>query len=386
MGALPLFDLDLDLERREDVLIPCESATRIVIIDPAFVGDVVFDAPLVRWLRARRPAAHLGLVVRPPAEGVARRVAGLDAVHVYDKRGADRGFRGLRRVARVLADARYDVALIPHPSVRSVLLARAARIPRRVGIGQAWVARRGLTNALRLVPGDTFVGDRMRLGAWLLGLSAEDVEPRGDVALTKISPASEDLAGALAAKVARRADVSPQRAQVGLVLGSNWATKRWPVENAARLILRLHQSGVSTVLLGSDAERTLVSAMERACPEVRGLTVDGMGGTLEMLIDRIAACDAFVAGDTGPLHIARALGVPVVALFGPTPEGRHRFLARDIVLTNPMDCRPCSKHGDTRCPLGHHRCLRDLSSDVVFAAVHEVLDRSDRRRGHGEIE
>ncbi|MBK8012875.1 MAG: glycosyltransferase family 9 protein [Deltaproteobacteria bacterium] len=379
-----------------------------MIIDPAFVGDVVFDAPLVRWLRERRPKAHLAMVVRPPADGVARCIAGIDAVHVYDKRGADRGIKGLHRVARVLSDARYDVALIPHPSVRSVLLASVARIRCRVGIGQAWLARRGLTTSLAPAAGDTFVGDRLRLGVWLLGEGAHESDtsaaetagiagslsvPR-DRCAHRLRDAAAEVAAETAAEVAAEtaANLSSFRrrplrgACVGLVLGSNWATKRWPVDHAGTLIRQLHEAGASIMLLGSEAERPLVEAMEAVRPGTREIVIDGMGGTLDALIDRVAECDLLVAGDTGPLHIARGLGVPVVALFGPTPETRHRFSPHDVVLTNSLDCRPCSRHGDARCPLGHHRCLRDLSSSRVFAAVRETLEQRARRSSGLEAE
>ena len=105
----------------------------VVILDPAFLGDVVFDGPLVRALHAADPSVRVGLLVRPPADAIARRIVGVDRVHCYDKYRADRGLAGLRRIAAELAEARYDTALIPHPSARTTLLARWAGIPRRVG-------------------------------------------------------------------------------------------------------------------------------------------------------------------------------------------------------------------------------------------------------------
>ena len=81
---------------------------RAVLIDPAFLGDVVFDGPFARAFKALHPEGELGIVVRPPADAVARRLLGVDRVHVFDKRGAHRGLSGLSRVARELAAHRYD--------------------------------------------------------------------------------------------------------------------------------------------------------------------------------------------------------------------------------------------------------------------------------------
>src|SRR5688572_27430663 len=109
---------------------------RAVVIDPAFLGDVVFDGPLARAFKAKHPGGELAIVVRPPADQIAARLAGIDRVHVFDKRGKDRGLSGLLRMSRELASHRYEVAYIPHPSVRSTMLAWRSRIPIRIGSTQ----------------------------------------------------------------------------------------------------------------------------------------------------------------------------------------------------------------------------------------------------------
>src|SRR5687768_15414714 len=108
-----------------------DKISSAVIIDPAFLGDVVFDAPLVRALTTKNPSCKIGLVVRPPADAIARAIPGVNRVHIFDKRKKDRGWSGLSRMAQELAEENYQLALIPHPSVRSTLLARLARMPDR---------------------------------------------------------------------------------------------------------------------------------------------------------------------------------------------------------------------------------------------------------------
>lgn len=320
-----------------------------VVVDPAFVGDVVFDGPLVRALVAEG-YERVGLVVRPPADAVARRLLGVDRVHVFDKRGRDRGIAGLRRLAAELAEADYGTAYVPHPSVRSSLLVRMAGVPTRIGDAAA-PASWFLTRRVARVAGAGFVERRLAL----LG------RPTSDTA----------LAGCLRATPAP----STGPARVGLALGSAWETKRWPAARAAELARSLDSERVRLVWIGAPWERELFEAVGALDPgPAWAAAEDALHPSLDAMIDTIAGCAVLIAGDTGPLHLARALGVPVFALFGPTDETLHGFGRRDRVLTEPVDCRPCSPHGHRRCPLGHHRCLDGLGGARVASALGPVLE------------
>lgn len=314
---------------------------RAVLVDPAFIGDVVFDGPFARTFKELHPAGELGIVVRPSADAVARRLIGVDRVHVFDKRGRDRGLFGLLRLARELAAQGYEVAYVPHPSVRSTALVRQAAVPRRIGSAPGAIARSFLTEVVPALPGDTFVKARLRL----LGAEAGD----------------ERLEGTLRADAPPRTD---RRARIGLVLGSNWETKRWDPGQARDLARRIDSERHRLVFLGGEQERALYTGLDGE---------DRLGGSVSDLIDQIAGLDVMVAGDTGPLHIARALGIRTVALFGPTSEARHPFTPLDRVLTEALECRPCSAHGGRSCPEGHHRCMKELSGERVFGAVVEAL-------------
>ena len=151
-------------------------------------------------------------------------------------------------------------------------------------------------------------------------------------------------------------------------LGSEWATKIWPAGHVADLVRRLGGIGLRAALLGGPRERALAReiASEESCIDTTGNPV---GEALAILSLSALA----VGGDTGLVHAARALGVPTVAVFGPTPSRVHLFGARERAVSLELSCAPCSVHGSRRCPLGHHRCLRDLDADRVAAACREVL-------------
>jgi heptosyltransferase II len=353
-----------------------------VIIDPAFLGDVVFDGPLVRALREQNPNCKIGLVVRPPADAIAKAMPGVTKVHVFDKKRKDKGWAGLRRLAAELAAENYEVALIPHPSIRSTLLAYLSKIPDRRGTTKGFLAKLFLTKNYPEKSTDTFITQRLRL----LAPNPSEISLEGtlDFSKTKLSPkipyASNDQAeihstGKMNSPHAPPGEILSRssKPKVGLVLGSQWPTKRWSPERAAEFVRGFDRTRADLILIGAEDERPLFDALG----PIEG-AVDAIGGTVDDLLATIAACDVLIAGDTGPLHIARAFGIPVIALFGPTPETKHHFEPTDHLLTVDLSCRPCSPHGDRTCPEGHHRCMRDLQATRVLAALHKTLDGARR--------
>ena len=327
---------------------------RAVIVQTAFLGDTVFTSALAAGLRARFPGLELDLCVAPRGRDVARAIEGVAEVILFDKNGADRGPTGLWRASRRLLARRHDLAVVPHRSLRSGLLARLAGIPERVGFegtaagvfctvrardeGLTFLDREaGLLRALGGGPGP------MKLRA-----SAEQAA-LGDAALARLG-----LGG---------------RRFAALCFGSEWETKIWPLERYAELARALHGRGLPPLLLGSPREVPLAEAIRAAASvPVASATGNSVGETLGILARAALA----VGGDSGLVHAARALGVPTVLLFGPTAPEAHVFEASSVALTLRLECSPCSAHGQRRCPLGHHRCLRDLGVEKVLAAAAAV--------------
>ena len=324
---------------------------RVLVIQTAFIGDTVFTSALVRAIGARFPAAAVEVCVAPRGSDVARAFPGVGHVHVFDKRGADRGLRGLRRVAGRLLTRQYDLAVLPHSSLRSALLARLARIPERVGFaGNAgsWlytVRVRSRERAFLRREGDLAAA----LGA---SPAAMALVPRPEWAPAAGAVLAQAAGGKLAA----------------ICLGSEWPTKIWPAPHVADLARRLAADGLRPVLLGGHRERAMAREVAAAAA-----CVDTTGNSVGEALAILARCSLAVGGDSGLVHAARALGVPTVAVFGPTPVDVHAFGPRERAVSLGLSCAPCSAHGSMRCPLGHHRCLADLGAAPVASACREVL-------------
>jgi heptosyltransferase-2 len=324
---------------------------RALVIQTAFLGDTVFTSALVGAVRGRWPAAEIDLCVAPRAQDIARAIPGVSQVHVFDKRGADRGLGGLRRVAARLATRQYPLAVLPHRSLRTALLAWLAGIPERVGFAGA--AGSLLYTARVPTPHDAFLLQEADM-ARALG-----AEP----APMQLAPRPEWLSAAGAAL-----GEGARERLAAVCLGSEWATKIWPSAQVSELVHRLADSGFRPVLLGGPRERALAKEIGAA-----GDCIDTTGNPVGEALAILSLSSLAVGGDTGLVHAARALGVPTVALFGPTAPGMHLFGPRERAVTLDLPCSPCSAHGSRHCPLGHHRCLRDLDVEQVAAACEEVL-------------
>ena len=321
---------------------------KALVVQTAFLGDVVFTSALVGSLAARYPQAELELCVAPRGRDVALAIPGVARVHVFDKRGADRGARGLLRVARALRERRFDLAVVPHQSPRSALVAWLAGIPERVGFGSLLFTRR--------VP-------RPRAAAGFLESEAALGRALG------AEPAPMRLVATPGSVAAARALLGEARV-AAFCVGSEWATKIWPAERFAALADLLAARGFLPVLLGGPRERELGRAVRAA---MRATALDTVGNSVAEALGILSLSSVCIGGDMGLVHAARALGTPTVALFGPTPSGVHSFGPRQQLVTLGLECSPCSVHGTRACPLGHHRCLRDLDEARVLRACEAVL-------------
>jgi heptosyltransferase-2 len=340
---------------------------RIVVFQTAFPGDVVLTLPLAQALRRNLPGAFVGFVATPGGATLLKNHPAVSTVLVYDKRGADRGAAGMRRVARRLREGHFGVALVPHRSIRSALVVRLARIPRRVGFS---------TSAGKMFLSDVVPYDRE---AREIDRNMSLLRPLGflneEASLPSLYPAGSDMATVDALVRSWQAHGGLSRRWVTLAPGSVWATKRWPAAHFVGLARMLVDAGWALALIGGAEDRSLCDQIVAA---VGGKHALNAAGTLSLLqsAEFIRRSDALVSNDSAPMHLACAVRVPVVALFGPTVPG-FGFAPlgpRDIVVERRgLSCRPCSIHGGTKCPIGTFECMIAVSPGEVFRAIESLL-------------
>jgi heptosyltransferase-2 len=320
------------------------SAT--LVIQTAFLGDVVLTTPLLSALAAKY--GPVDVLTTPIAAPLLETHPAVRKVIAYDKRGSDRGWSGVRRLARQLKTEQYQRAYLPHRSVRTAAVGLLARIPSRIGFSGTWSF---LYTEARPKPAFGHESDR------LLALAEE--APGAYPPHLRPTAADEGAATALI-----------PGEFVALAPGSIWGSKRWPYygDLAARLAGR-----TTVVAVGGPDDAGLGDEIVRAVGRSGGRAVNACGKlTLRQSAALIGRAILLVTNDSAPLHLATAMGTPIVALFGPTVTefGFGPLRAGDVALgIEELQCRPCSPHGPPRCPLGHHRCMRELTVEAVIAAI-----------------
>jgi len=325
-----------------------------LVIQTAFLGDVVLTTPLLDALAARH--GPVDVVTTPAAAPLIETHPAIRRVIPYDKKGRDRGLGGLLRLARALRAERYECAYLPHRSLRTALAAWLARIPRRVGFDDGW---RSLYTDVRRRPKQGHEIDRVLA---LAGVAMHRARPALHVTLADRTATEGFL---------REHGIAERF--VALAPGSIWGSKRWPYyrELAERLAAR-----VGILVVGGPEDAGLAADITAAVARSGGQAVSGCGRlTVRQAAEAIRRAAVLVTNDSAPLHLAQAVDTPTVAIFGSTvpsfgfgPRGpRDR-----VVQVDGLPCRPCSAHGPPSCPLGHHLCMKSLSVQDVLQAIEET--------------
>ena len=307
---------------------------RILIVRYSALGDVVLATSILEPLRRRFPATELEWMTNVQYAPLLEGLPELSRVWPLTRWGVRDSpvpfalkFRG-----------RFDVVVDLQHRARG-RVATLGSAPRRLVIH-----RRNLREI-----GKALVGQEApKVRAHATELYAEVVAPLG---ITAPGPLRVHLSAASKERAARGLG-SARRPLVAIAPGARWETKRWPVESFAAV---------------SDALAAFRAAA-RTSP---------VGDLSELPVDALAAglaqVDLLISGDSGPAHLATAVGTPVLTLFGPTSPARWGPPPPGRALSLGLSCSPCSNHGSERCPLGHHRCMRDLDPAAVLTAAREML-------------
>ncbi len=333
---------------------------RVLVVNMAFVGDVVLSTPLLKGLREKYPEAFIAFMGTPGAAGLLKGLPILDEIITYDKKGTERGIRHIRQKARQLKEMSFDMVVSPHRSARTSILLALAGIERRIGFASAdlsWLYHQRVTR-------DEYKHEVLRNLSLLepLGGIPPGFDP--ELILPETNPPDPEILGAGKGKF--KVAISP---------GSEWRTKRWHPEGFARAgrILKQEQAA-ELYLLGMENDAAVAAEVEEF---LKGEVINLTGRlSRESLNNTLAAMDLLITNDSAPAHIASAFKVPVVAVFGPTtPEqGFAPWQSRGRVAeVKGLPCRPCGKHGAARCPQGHFKCMELLRAEDVAAQAAELL-------------
>ncbi len=347
---------------------------RILIVLLGAIGDVVRALPLLGRLRRAYPEAHLAWAVEPKSEPILREHRWLDEIIVHERARAPRGFISLLSTVR---NGRFDLVLDLQRHLKSGVVSFASGACDRIGFAAANAKEFNHFFSTRQIPSQPPM--RLKLMQYqafgdALGLSPTPIEFGLEPTVGERTRANSMLADAPAPRLA-------------VILGSSWASRVYFPELTAAVVRALAHSvnggpQLFPVLLGGPEEAGLAAQVVRHLKGKPVLNLAGRTG-LRDLIGIFPECAVAFGPDSGPMHIAAAVGCPVVSLWGATaPERSAPWGFADLAVRGEIPCHPCYLR---KCPIGRE-CMRRIAPDDVAAAARRALAASGsiRARGAGE--
>jgi heptosyltransferase-2 len=334
-----------------------DSTRRILIRSVNWLGDAVMTTPAIGAIREHFPQAEITLLANPLVSQLFSPHEWVDRVITFDRNGRHKGIGGRFRLAGEIRKQRFDVAIILPNSFDSALVPWLAGIPVRLGKRSDG---RGLLLTGRYAADESSIGHEVDYYRNLLrhfGITGQATAPH------LVTTPDED--GRAAALLATRG-IGEKAFVLGINPGATFGSaKRWYPERFAEVARQLaSQWQAQVVIFGGPDEVDIAAGIEQqltgACLNLAGKT------TVRDLMALIKRCNFFITNDSGPMHIAAAFGVPLVAIFGPTDHtGTAPYSERAVVVRKDVACAPCKLR---ECPTDHC-CMTAVTADDVIAAA-----------------
>jgi heptosyltransferase II len=352
----------MQLKVRDGKRLPEEGIERVLIRGTNWIGDVVMTLPAIAAIRKTWPRSRISVLAKPWVAEVYRLAPDVDDIIVFQEPGRHAGIGGKLRLAGELREYGFECAILLQNAIEAAIIVRLAGISLRAGYNSDG---RGLllTHSVRRTKAIRRVH---QIDYYLEMVRALGCTPAGrDVRLRP----GKDYDG-LAGKFFVRFGTDQNRPVIGLAPGAAYGpAKKWFPDRFAAVVDRLSdESGAQTILFGSTGDRESTAEVQR---NARHPLIDIAGKTnLKEAIALIARCSLFISNDSGLMHVAGALGVPTIAVFGSTnPVTTSPVGERSIVIHHDVPCSPCLK---PVCPTDF-RCMEIIGVEEVYTAARKLL-------------
>lgn len=372
--------------------------SRVLLIKPSALGDVVHTIPVLVKLRARYPRARIDWLITPENAEVVRHHPALSNVVLFARRDFSKSGRRWRAMLaffdllRQIRRAKYDLVIDMHGQMRSAFFALISGARTRIGFDRP--IKRTLTisaeHALKNVPSHGWRGARE--GSWIAYTHRIRIPTLDVHAIDRYLWVGEllgfddnppDLTIHLSSETVRSVErllkengVDVSHPLIVLVPGTIWETKHWTIEGFAGVARHFLRDGFSVALAGTKRDQLRCRQIAAAAPGVCDLSGRTTPADLAALIRR---AEVAVTNDSGSMHLAASLGKPMVSVFGPTnPVHIGPYQRPESVVRVDLACSPCNYRRLSQCPFGH-ACMMQVTSTMVVERVREILSTAKSR-------
>ncbi len=377
-----------------------QSRSRILIVQTAFLGDLLLATPLLKTIREKYPQAEIYLLCRKGLGAFMQQLGLVDVFFEIQKKDS----HSYKQAYNQISDLKFSLIFCPHESLTSALFVRKLFADKKIAFRKWWnflffnnLIERDveLPEAMRQLslfePIDVTLHEKLQLFKHEHNIlkakntaknTAQDSDKKSDqnavgVISSDFIPVpswaradiNKNILGAWSGETLPAKD-----SFVCLFPGSVWATKQWTEQGFLHLAKKIkNQLNLDIVWMGSPVEKDLCARLKQALPG--SISLAGETNLLQTM-QVLELAKLVVCNDSGGQHMAALLAKPTVSIFGPTVlrYGYRAWNAKGIVVENiDIKCRPCGKHGHQKCPIGTHECMTSISADQVFKACQQLL-------------
>jgi heptosyltransferase-2 len=344
---------------------------KILIIQTAFLGDVVLSLPMVQHLKNLLPKAKLDYLCIPHTAQVLQNNPYLNRIIEYDKHNT--GIIEFFRLISRIKSEKYDIILCPHRSYRSALITHLSRAPVTIGFDinpfAFLLAYQAVYNIhehevernldlVRLVPNVNPPYPPSEKGGWI------NLKP-------ELFPSEHDRE--VAEKLIKFIDAKMQL--IAFAPCSKWFTKQIPLDKAVPLTNALIGQNFKVILLGGAEDTEYCKELKEWIPDERLVNFCGRLTPLQSAV-MIEKADVLLTTDSAAMHLGASTNTPIIAIYGSTIPGFGFYpltSEHSIIEVNGLECRPCTDHGRKKCPLGHFKCMREIEPAEVLKGVESLV-------------
>jgi heptosyltransferase-2 len=341
-----------------------DTIIRILIRSTNWVGDAILTTPAIRAIRKNFPHSEITILAKPWVAPVFEGNPHVDRIMIYDANNRHKGWLGRLRLIRDIRKKKFDLAILLQNAFEAAIIAFVSRIPIRLGYD---TDGRGLflTHSVHRTHNAKFK-DIHETDYYLGMLTPFGLTPDGSELTLKISKPNHKSAD----KLLTGYGIGKSDQIVGISPGATYGSaKRWLPERYAALADKIQeQYGAHILIFGAPGEKQIG---EKVTQLMKGVAINLCGRTtLGEGIALINRCNLFITNDSGLMHVAAALDIPLVAVFGPTnPHTTGPIGTKSKIVRIPVPCSPCLQ---PECATDH-RCMKEISVDMVFDVVSTLV-------------
>jgi len=338
---------------------------KILIIQTAFLGDVILALPMVQTLKNHLPESQIDFLCVPVNVPVISNHPSIRNVIPYDKKGADK-FDKFIEVLSEIRENEYDVVISPHRYLRSALLTYYSEAKIRVGFNRNSLSFL-LTNKVKYGYDKHEVLRNLDLVKALPGINFDDTKVSLKPELYPVETdeilVNELLSGMDFEKLVTFAPCS------------RWITKQFPIHKSVEVINMLISEGFNIALIGGNDDREYCRRIENRVMNNKFIKLCGKLTPIQSYLV-IKKSKALISVDSAAQHLGAAADIPIVIIYGSTDSSFGFYplvLKHKIVEQSGLDCRPCTDHGRDKCPLGHFKCMEEIEPDKILNEVKNLI-------------